>query len=45
MQILLRPVYNSVYCLFSNLRHLPAGIYESFILGQDKPRILMSLTV
>ena len=24
MQILVRPVYNSVYYLFSNLRHLPA---------------------
>lgn len=42
MQILARPVHNPVYCLFSNLRHFPVGIYELFSLGRDKPCIAMS---
>ena len=38
-----RPVYYSVYCVFSNFKHLLAGICEYFTLCRAKPCMNVSL--
>ena len=38
-----RPVYSSVYCVFSNFKHLLAEICEYFTLCRGQPCINVSL--
>ena len=39
-----RPVYHSVFCVYSNFKHLLAGISEYFTLCRGQPCINVSLT-